>query len=131
MHRKNPDPIGLYWEALIPEFSQGNTTATPLDSPESMSLWVGKNKDFDYYVESIKAGNWRCMNTHEARVYLIQTPKNQSIVWMSWVGYRGSRWHIVQHFAIGRTKPTVTAQKFAEQLAHHYQEKWNEFIAAQ
>ena len=123
-HMKQSTVISQEWEFLVGEFKAGRTLITPLHSPASFLEWRGYSNEFNSYVEQVRNRGWRCMNEHEARAYLISTPQNKSIVWMSWLGYRGCRWHIVQHFGITQSKPSQTAKTVAEHLTELYQDKW-------
>jgi len=112
------------WDVKIDNYVEGKTKIIALNSPMHILDWTGKNPELDEFVGQVERRGWRCLQKHEARVFLIQTPKNSSIVWMSWLGYRGSRWHVVRHFAIHRDKPTPTACYLAKSLAEKYQEEW-------
>jgi hypothetical protein len=115
------------WKYLITEIHKGKTIAKPLWSPEEILSWKGTNNDFDFYVEAIENGQWRCFKEHEARAYLIITPNNKSIVWITWLGNRGCQWHVPQHFPIENSKITKAAKNIANQLIENYQEIWNEY----
>ena len=115
------------WEYLVTEIHKGKSKATPLWSTEEILSYKGKNKDFDFYVDAIEYGQWRCFKKHEARAYLITTKKNKSVVWISWLGYRGSRWHVTQHFPIENSTVTKTEKNIAIKLIENYQKIWDEY----
>ena len=115
------------WEYLITEIHKGKTIATPLWTTEEIISWKGTNKDYDFYVDAIENSQWRCFKQHEARAYLITTPKNKSIVWITWLGYRSSQWHVTQHFPIENSTVTKAAKDIAIQIIENYQKIWNEY----
>lgn len=112
------------WECRVEAYVVGRTKVSPLDTPKKILDLRGLNEDFDFYINTIARRQWQCINAHEARVYLIQTPLHKSVAWMSWLGRRGCRWHIVQQFSLSDAAITRTAKHVAADLAIRYQEKW-------
>lgn len=123
--QKKIEESATFWNYLVDQYRDGNVTVMPLRSPDMLLAWRGKNQDFDEYVDAVSRRNWRCLNRHEARIFLIQTPCHASIVWMSWLGYRGCRWHVVMHFAMNRDEPTAAAKRAALNLTEKYQKVWS------
>ncbi|MEQ1486860.1 MAG: hypothetical protein ABL920_00070 [Methylotenera sp.] len=111
------------WESLIPEYSSGRCIVSPITNENDMESLHGINPDLDVRLKHEQG--WRGFCRHERRVFSIQSKKYRSIVWISYLGHRGSLWHVIGHYSNDMNKVTKTHKIIAHDLAEKYQELWD------
>ena len=118
-------------KSLVAAFTVGRSTVTPLVSEKDLLSYKSQNSEYSEWIKEIDRRGFQCLKKHEARVFLIETPKNKCIVWLSWLGKRGSRWHLVKYFLVDDSKYTSTVKKMLEILLIRYQDEWANHLMMQ
>lgn len=106
---------GVLWPSFIEQFEHQGLLIEPVQTEVNLLDLAARSKELGEWVQCIRP-QWHCLNNHEVRVFLIRGPDDDSIVWISWLGRRGSRWHITQHFPVDRSELSVSHQEAADEL---------------
>jgi len=112
------------WHGLIDQLKINRSSVKLLNSKDQLFNFKAENSEFSEWIAEIDRRGFKCLIKHEAMAYLIQTPHNSCIVWISWVGARGSRWHIVKFFPLGKSSLTYSIKNMAQILVNSYQDAW-------
>lgn len=123
-------PASLYstWETLVSAYNIDRCKVIPVTSATEMSTLNGYNLEMDRCLKFGFEQRWEHFINHDMRVFLIQSTRCKSVVWITWLGYRGSCWHINQHFAAGMAKPPKNHKVIAQHLIEKYQQAWKHSI---
>ena len=112
------------WVSFISDKYYSRTKVTPLTSIASLLLFLGNDFSMDILLDSQLKNNWSCFLDHQIRAFKIETQKSCSIVIITWLGRRGSRWRVFNHFEIWGKRLTKTHKNVATLLAMEYQKRW-------
>lgn len=114
------------WVCLVPQFYVRNVSVSPVRTDEELLKLIDylENQDLSSYIDHALKRSWERFQAHECRVYCIQSPRQTSLLWMSWLGRRGSRWHVMQHFVRNRDDLPVGHKVAADRLVKKYQAAW-------
>jgi hypothetical protein len=113
------------WTSLVHTYQIGGLIIEPIETSLCVVALLGANVNLDFYINHAQRNNWKTLIDHDVRIFKLRGKYYEIVLWLSWLGRRGTCWHIIEQFSLLENKGQNNIQDACLDLVERYQIEWS------